>query len=154
MMGTLAVAVWICLVSLGSCYVGLLLRPYWEARNAARESVVETEPLKMRKLSVPFIAEGEVKGYLIVQMSAVARSAQLKKLSGRPEPVLVDEALRLMFSDGAIDLRKSSAKDLGAIAGRISAEANKRLGAQVIDAVLFQEVNYVPRSEIRTGPRG
>jgi hypothetical protein len=49
-----------------------------------------------------------------------------------------------------IDFSRLKPQDLGALAKKIVEAANAKLAGEVVKDVLLNEINYVPRDEVRT----
>jgi hypothetical protein len=100
-------------------------------------------------ISVPVIADGAVQGYVVAQFVLAVDTKELKRLSVPPEPLFLDEAFKTIYAGETIDFRRFRKQDLPALGKRILAGANKRYGAHLIQEVLIQELNYVPKDEAR-----
>jgi hypothetical protein len=100
--------------------------------------------------SVPMIRGGDVVGYVIIQLSFEADRRLLAEKKLEPGPYLNDAAFRVIFSSTDIDFRRLRADDLDNLTTNVAAEANKRIGADLVRHVLIQQLNFVRREEIRT----
>ena len=145
------VGLWMCAVVVTTSYAGLV----WQRGRSTTqvEDKPSVESLKLRKLTVPFIVAGAVHGYVIAQLTAVVRTMVLKGQPIKPETVIVDEAFQVIYANPSVDFRNPKKGDTSAIARQITDGVNKRIGAPLVNEILFEELNYVPRSEIRAGPR-
>ena len=100
--------------------------------------------------SIPVMRGGEVVGYVILQLSFAADRALLGQNKLDPMPYIRDSAFRVIFTMGDMDFRHLKSADLDRLADTIGKEANRRLGMDLIRQVLFQQMNYVKREDIRT----
>lgn len=100
--------------------------------------------------SVPIMRNGEVIGYLILQLSFAADRRLLEERKLDPLPFMVDAAFRVIFGSTDIDFRRLRAKELEELTAAIASEANKRIGSDLIRHVLLQQLNFVRREDIRT----
>ena len=147
------VSLWMCGVVVTTSYAGMM----WQRGRSSEAAKVEERPsveqIKVRKITVPFISEGAVHGYVIAQLTAILRAKEHKSQQVKPEAIIVDEAFRVLYANESVDFRKPKAGDTSAIARQIAEGVNKRIGAQLVSEILLEELSYVPRSEIRAGPR-
>lgn len=140
---------WICAVTLASALGGVS----WKAGalptledNGMFDGVVM---VKTRLISVPVVADGAVQGYVVTQLAFAVNSNVLNRLSIRPDLILVDEAIRTIYAGGDIDFRRMTRQDLPALTQTMAENANARFGVKLVNEVLVQELNYVPKDEVR-----
>jgi hypothetical protein len=149
------VGVWVCVVTLASSYAAIS----WKS-NAAKEAsahgdklVGALEHVKTKMISVPIIAEGAIQGYVVAQFSFTIDSHVLKRLSIKPDVFLIDEAFKTIYAGETIDFRKLKKQDLSGLLKTLGDNVNKRFGEPIVESVLIQELNYVPKAEARQGER-
>jgi hypothetical protein len=150
------VGLWACAVTLGSSWAVMS----WKSTKAAEAATAEpekfsggVEQVRTKVISVPIIAEGAIQGYVVAQFAFNVESKLLKRMSVKPEPILLDEAFKTIYAGETIDFRNLKKQDLAALLSAIGANVNKRFGMPVVDDVLIQELNYVPKAEARMGER-
>ncbi len=66
-----------------------------------------------------------------------------------PQPFVLDEAFRHIYTDGKIEFDHMSKYNLDQITGEISEAVNKRLGTDLIKDVLVDELNYVDKQSLK-----
>jgi hypothetical protein len=146
------IGLWLCAVTLGAAFGGA----DWSSRQAHSSTASKLpagklETVKLRTISVPIVANGDIEGYVVMRPAYLAYSAELKSASVRPDDLVTDEAFRLLYA-GAIprdqSLAKQSFSDLSA---RIAESVNKKLGQPVIKEILIQEFNFIHKTDIRKG---
>ncbi|WP_038034970.1 hypothetical protein [Thermopetrobacter sp. TC1] len=137
------------IAALGSFYGVLFFATSGEAKVEPKKVFVALEQLKTDIISVPMIADGEVKGYVLARFVYVVESDKLKKLSIQPDPLLVDEAFRIIYATPVRDFQRIEKYDLAALTKRLKESVNKRLGMDLVREVLVDSINYVSKSEIR-----
>lgn len=149
------VALWACTITLASSWAVLS----WKTTKAA-ESAAEPEKfaggleqVKTKMISVPVIAEGAIQGYVVAQFAFNVDSKLLKRLSIKPDAILLDEAFKTIYAGETIDFRNLKKQDLPALLGTLGSNVNQRFGMSVVADVLIQELNYVPKAEARMGER-
>ena len=148
--GRLVIGVWSALVAAGaeSGY------SVWRARHAsdpppAAESI-KTSVRKLPRLVVPIIADGALQGYVVATLSGQFDDAKAKEFGLPPDPFIVDETFRYLYSEAGVDFRTFSKVDLERVRSEIVKRAASRLKADVLKDILVDEFNFVPRSE---GPK-
>jgi flagellar basal body-associated protein FliL len=147
---TLLIGLWVCVVALGSSYFFVQMNNSSAAHAPSEAEVEVIEFIKTDMVSVPVIREGKVQGYLVAQLSFAVNKTATKKLAFEPAPYLVDVAYRALYENSAIDFSQLQPQDLTLLAKRILEGANAKLGSEVVKDVLMNEINYVPRDEVRT----
>jgi flagellar basal body-associated protein FliL len=147
---TLLIGLWVCVVALGSSYFFVQMNNSSAAHAPSEAEVEVIEFIKTDMVSVPVIREGKVQGYLVAQLSFAVNKTATKKLAFEPAPYLVDVAYRALYENSAIDFSQLQPQDLTLLAKKILEGANAKLGGEVVKDVLMNEINYVPRDEVRT----
>ena len=120
------------------------------AHAPSAEEVAAIEFIKTDMVSVPIISGGRVQGYLDAQLSFAVNKVETAKLPFEPTPYLVDIAYRSLYENSVVDFSKLRPQDLTSLTMKISKAANEKFGAEVVKDVLMNEINYVPREEVRT----
>ena len=143
------IGVWVILVTAGATFASVYLG------ESALESSAEPEDLGVEELtseltSVPIIRGGDVSGYVIMQFSFAADRALLGDSKLDPMPYIKDAVFRVAFTNSEIDFRHLKSGDLDRLTDSIATEANRRLGAKIVRQVLFQQLNFVKKEDIRT----
>jgi hypothetical protein len=150
MLKLVAIGVWVILVTAGATYGSVYLASNSANGTASAEPDLGVEELKSEMTSVPIMRDGDVSGYLILQLSFAVDRGLLAEQKLDPLPFLVDAAFRVVFSRTEVDFRRLKSKDLEEITAAIAAESNARIGADLVRHVLLQQVNYVRKEDIRT----
>lgn len=149
MLKLMLVGVWVILVTAGATFASVYISPEDRSDTETTEDG-GLETLASELTSVPIIRGGDVVGYVILQLSFGADKAVLESQNVDPMPYIKDSAFRVVFTSLDIDFRRLKTGDLDALTDRIAQEANKRLGGNVVRQVLFQQLNYVKKEDIRT----
>jgi hypothetical protein len=145
--------VWVCAATMGSAYLGAA----WQRPAAVTTerqdhgSSSDSTPVRTRMISVPVVADGGIRGYVVAQFAFTASAKLMKHMSVKPDLYVLDEAFQLIFSGDMIDFRQFKKQDLPALGKKIAENVNKRLGVHVVEDVLVQELNYVPKDSVRGG---
>ncbi len=152
MIKQLLFAFWICAVTIGAAY-GMIL---WQVSASqdiadAGEKPLTIEQVQTKRISVPVIHEGRLKGYVLAQFIFRVNGDALKQMTARPDIFLVDEVFKSIYSGEAIDFRDPKKPDVRALSDLIKKKANERFGQDFVLEVLVQELNYVPQERFRGG---
>lgn len=150
MLKLVAIGVWVILVTAGATYGSVYL-----ARSDAREAPADgadlgVEELKSEMTSVPVMRNGDIIGYLILQLSFAADRRLLAERKIDPLPFMMDAAFRVIFASTEMDFRRLRSKDLDELTTSIAKEANERIGSEMVRDVLLQQLNFVKKDDIRT----
>jgi hypothetical protein len=147
---TIAIALWACLVGLASSYAAAM----WQA--GAPVAIDSTDPamekLEYRKpgpITVPMISDGRLRGYVVTRVVFTATAADLHDFPLDPQPFVLDETFRRIYTDGKVEFDQMSKYNLDEITTAIKTNVNQRLGADLIKDVLFDELNYVDKDALR-----
>ena len=139
---------WSCLVALGSVYLTQEFRGRRGARlPVASPSSVETR--KTREINVPRIADGAVKGYVVVSFAYVVVQGPPEAGDVSPDPYVVEEAFRFIYDDDSIDFAKPRKFDFKSLTDAMRKNVNSRLKKEVIRDVVLQELHFIPSAELR-----
>jgi hypothetical protein len=144
------IGVWVILVTAGATYGSVYLVKSGGSEAPEVEQDLGVEELKSEMTSVPVLRNGEIVGYLILQLSFGADRRLLEERKLDPRPFMVDAAFRVIFGRTDVDFRRLRSKDLDELTAAIAKEANQRIGSELVRHVLLQQVNFVKREDIRT----
>ena len=148
-MKIIVVCVWSIFVTAGSALVAARYLPELAAANAGPVDL-GVEELKAEMTSVPMVRGGEVLGYVIIQLTFMLDRAALQSLKIEPSAYLSDAAFRAIYANEQVDFRRLRKSDVDRLLASIAAEANRRMGVDVVRQVLVQQMNFVRKDEIRT----
>lgn len=150
MMMRLLAGLWICIVALGTSF-GVT---QWKLGQVAAQA--ETQPVKkageLRKLksvTIPMVASGQVQGYLVAQFSFMVDNEVAKGFDNQPDLFVSDEAFRLLYADKTLDFKNLERFDIPRFAAAVKANVNARLKADVVVDILVQEFNYIGAEDVR-----
>ncbi len=152
----LVTGVWLCAITLGAAY-GVMS---WRAQQAAEQQELaekeakakaDTEQVRTKMISVPLVVDGVVRGYVLAQFTFTLNSRLARSLPVKPDVFLVDEAFRLLYSGEAVDFKTLRKTEVGTLAEKLKEKVNKRFGADLVQEVFVQELNYLPKEQSRGG---
>jgi hypothetical protein len=150
MLKLVAIGVWIIAVTAGSTFGSVYIAQSSGQAETEEEPGLGVEELKSEMTSFPIMRNGDITGYLILQLSFSADRRLLTERRMDPQPYLMDAAFRVIFSRTDVDFRRLRSKDLEEVTSMIAKEANARLGVELVRHVLVQQVNFVRKEDIRT----
>jgi hypothetical protein len=154
MIKLLVFGVWICAITLVSSYAAAT----WKAggpKAGGEEGPMEgLNYEKTEVINVPMIADNDVKGYVVAQFVYTADAKTLKKLSVPPQPFILDEAFRAIYSDHKIDFSHLDRYDLDGLKKTIVQNVNARFGANIVEDMLVEQFTYVSKEEVRAQSGG
>lgn len=150
MIKPLLLALWISIVVGASSYVVADMKASSIAPPGTEEEpyLAGLEYRSLPPLTVPMISAGAVGGYLVAKLTFTADARTLHELPIEPEAFVADESFRTFYTDGRIEFGKVAKQDLEVLATTIKERVNERLGTELVQDVLIEQVDYVDRSQI------
>lgn len=150
MLKLVGIGVWVILVTAGATYGSVYLAYSGTEEASAEEPDLGVEELKSEMTSVPVMRNGDIIGYLILQLSFAADRRLLEERKLDPLPFMMDAAFRVIFASTEMDFRRLRSKELDQLTAAIAKEANARIGSEMVRHVLLQQLNFVKKDDIRT----
>jgi hypothetical protein len=146
---TIVIGLWACVVALVSSYAGAS----WMAGGTVTVEkkgpfLAGMEYLRIGPLTVPLIADGKLRGYIVAKFSATVDARTLHSFPMDPQPFLLDETFRRIYQDGKVEFDKMSKANLSDITAAIKVNVNQRLGMDLIHDVLVDEVSFVDKESM------
>jgi hypothetical protein len=140
---------WVCVITLAAAY-GI---SQWVASGGkliVRKDYLEgLEYEKTRMINVPMIADGAVQGYVAAQFVFTVDAKTVRQLSVPPDPFVVHEAFRRIYSEERIDFKNMKKQDLVPLLKAIKQDVNERMQANIVQDVLIEEFNYISKDDLR-----
>jgi hypothetical protein len=146
----LLLGLWISVVVAGSSYVVADMKASAIAPPTDTEEVY-LEGLEYRSLpplTVPMIGQGEVSGYVVAKLLYTADARALHELPIDPDAFVSDETFRVLYTDARVEFGKVARQDLDGIVATIKQRVNERIGLDLIQDVLLEQVDYVDRKTL------
>jgi len=151
MIRLVATGLWICFVTVLSSYAATL----WQTQTAPESEVDKLfgglKSMQTSIISVPVVVAGAVQGYVLAQFTFTMNANTLGRMSVKPDVFLLDAAFRAIYSGDAAALRGSRKQDLQALTAAIKSRVNERFGSALVEDVLIEQYNYMPKDEVRNG---
>jgi hypothetical protein len=150
MLKLIAIGLWVAGVTATAAYVSAGYMAEGPHQSAGQEDYKGLEQLKTEMTSVPMIRGGVITGYVVIQLTFAADIGKLEELKLEPQPFLVDAAFRAIYDSPETNFAKLKPADIDKLTAKIAAEANQRIGTELVKHVLIQQLNYVRKEDIRT----
>ena len=146
---TIGLGVWAIVVALIAGYMAAT----WNTGATVEAVRAESKPsgLEYRHpdaITVPMISGGELRGYVVAKVVFTADASALRDSPIDPQPFVIDEAFRHIYTEGKVEFDHLAKYNLDKITGDIKDAVNKRLGTDLIKDVLIEELNYVDRAQL------
>ena len=149
MLKAVVVAIWSCVASLGSVYATIAYRSMVSRESASDNRPLTVEARKTREINVPKIADGIIKGYVVVSFVFIVDQAVSRNTRIPPDAFVVEEAFRLIYDDDSIEFARAKKLDLKQLTDAIRARVNARLGSAVIVDVALQELQFIASADLK-----
>jgi hypothetical protein len=140
---------WICAITVLSSYAVISWMPALP-KPKAEEYLEGLTYQKLRPLNIPIIADGNVQGYILATIIFTADSHLIKGLGVTPEPFVMDESFRQIYSDGDLDFRNLKKYDINRRLDEIKRRVNERLGSEIVKDVMVENFNFITKKDIRS----
>lgn len=149
MVKTLGIGVWVVAVALASVYfsVNLAMAPK-EDPEAARRANMET--IRGDVTSLPVLEDGQVMGYFLTRLSYVGDKAKLAAVHIPIQVIATDELFDALVGKKMLNLHDNSHFDLDEFRKTIKEAINNKLGDDVIEDVLVEQIDYLSKNDIRS----
>ena len=153
MIKLIGVGLWVCLVALGSSY----FTAEWTSNvppPPAPKQPTFYDGLDYRKtddITIPMISHEAIQGYILARFVYTIDGNKANKLKVPPDPFILDEAFRRLYSTDSFDFDKPERFDITALTAAIKDAVNKRYGEDLIYEVLVDQFDYIPKQDIRNG---
>lgn len=149
MIKIIAIGVWIVVATLGSSYVAASM-------SAPTAPEVPPDPTYFAGLdyrtteviTVPIIAKNAIRGYVLAAFVYTIDGETVSKLAVPPDPFIMDEAFRAVYSASNFDFEKAEQFDLVALTGSIRDAVNARYQKEIIREVLIQQFDFLPKEDV------
>ena len=152
MIKLLLIGVWASVVSLGAAFGMLQWQKHsGEAGKAVAEKKIEE--FRTKAINVPIIGAGTVQGYMVAQFVFTVDTGMLAQLAVNPEVYVLDEAFKTIYAGEQVNFQNMKKQDLPLLAKKLGENVNKRLGIEIIQDVLIDQLSYVPKKDVRGGQK-
>lgn len=147
MIRVLMLAIAVCLATIGGVYGAVLLKSD-PSKKPEKEDTTKLQIMKTRMVSVPILADGEVLGYVVTRLQFTVDGDSLKGRSLQPEPFVADEAFRIIYENGAGDIKNGRRQVVKELTAKIAEAVNNRLGAHIVHDALIDSWTYLSKQDM------
>lgn len=149
MMKLVGTGVWILAITLASVYFSLKLASAPAVDTAAAEREAAMEFVSGYTTTVPVIGEGGVNGYLLTRLAYKANRDLAAKQVVPVQQMITDELYTLLVGKKIIDVTATGSFDLDAFRATVKEGLNRRFGADVIDEVFVEQIDYLTTAAVQ-----
>jgi hypothetical protein len=152
MIKLLATGIWVSLVTVGAVFGVLELQKHSGSGGDAA-SEMRLEELRTKAINVPIIGGGVIQGYMVAQFVLTVDKNALVKVPVSPEVYVLDEAFKTIYAGEQVNFQNMKKQDLPLLAKKIGENVNKRLGIEMVQDVLIDQLSYIPKKDVRGPPK-
>ena len=140
-----AASLWTSLILVSST-TAVLQTGLLDRNGEATRGQERSELLKLPTVSVPKLQDGEVKGYVVVKLSATVVGMDP---GARVDAYIVDEAFRSLWERPLLELQGSEKGRLESLTKQVIERVNARLAKGKLRDLLVQEWAWVAKQDAR-----
>ncbi|BDA85910.1 hypothetical protein Sa4125_34520 [Aureimonas sp. SA4125] len=149
MIKIIAIGVWVVIATLGSSYVAASMSaPAGPEPKAEPTYFAGLDYRKTETITVPIIAKNAIRGYVLAAFVYTIDGEAAAKLAVPPDPFIMDEAFRAVYSTSQFDFEKAEQFDLAALTASVRDAVNARYKQKIVDEVLIQQFDFLPKNEV------
>jgi hypothetical protein len=149
MIKLIGTGVWILVITLASVFFSMKMASAPKVDTAAADREAALEFVSGYVTTVPVIGEGGVNGYLLTKLAYKAnKDLAAKQVVPLPQ-MITDELYTLLVGKKMIDVASAGSFDLDAFRATVKEGLNKRFGAEVIDEVFVEQIDYITTAAVQ-----
>lgn len=146
------IAFWACVVALGANVAYGRVVAAMATHAAPNTAKLALEVRKLKEINIPAIKDGEIKGYVVVQVSYTADAEKAKALGFSPDAFVSDGLFSHIYDDRSIDFGDLKHYDIKKMVAEVIERTNKRLATEVVKDVAVQEFTFMRQTEEKKTP--
>ncbi len=140
---------WVCIVTLATVYFSVVTATAPAGDGAGEKPVLELA--KGETITVPVITGGKVAGYFVSRTSFMLDQAKAKEIKVPLTEYMTDALYTLLVGNRMVDIADTASFDLAAFRGKVKEEMNRRLGEEIVQDVLVEQLDFLAKSDTRVG---
>ncbi len=152
MIKLLFTGIWASILTLGATF-GVLQWQKNAAPSQGGEGEKKLQELRTKAINVPIIGGGTIQGYMVAQFVFTVDAMALQKLPVSPEVYVLDEAFKTIYAGEQVNFQNMKKQDLPVLAKKLGENVNKRLGVDMVQDVLIDQLSYIPKKDVRGPPK-
>jgi hypothetical protein len=145
----LAAAIWICAVTVGAVFYSFQAAGARGDEEPPKPLLGGLDYIKTGVISVPLIRDSSIGGYFLTKLVYTVQPDQMKKLSIPAEALITDQVYTYLYSNPQVDFTRKSTIDLDAFRNGIRDAINKRVGTELVNEVLIDQIDFLSKDDIR-----
>jgi len=145
----IAAALWICAATVGAVFYSYRAAGERGEGEAPKPLLGGLDYVSSDIISVPLIRDSAVKGYFLTKLVYTVEPAEMAKLSVPASALMTDQVYSYLYANPQIDFTSTATIDLDAFRKNIRDSINARVGEQIVQDVLVDQVDFLSKDEIR-----
>jgi hypothetical protein len=152
MIKLIATGIWVSLLTLGATF-GMLQWQKQSDQGKAGGGDKKMQELRTKAINVPIIGNGTIQGYMVAQFVFTVDANVMKDVPVNPEVYLLDEAFKTIYAGEQVNFQNMKKQDLPVLAKKLGENVNKRLGVDMVQDVMIDQLSYIPKKDVRGPPK-
>ena len=140
---------WLCAACVGALFYSFQLAGAKTAATPDPAMLGGLDYVKTDVLSVPVLRHGGIAGYFLTRLVYTADPAELRRLSVPADVLLTDQVYTFLYANPDIDFTQIETIDLDGFRNNLRDSINKRVGEEMIHDVMFEQMDFLSKQEIR-----
>lgn len=145
----IAAAIWVCAVAIGAVFYSFQSASAKLDAPAPPPMLGGLDYIKTEIVSVPLVKDSRIDGYFLTRLVYTVEPEKMAKLSVPAESLIIDQVYTYIFGNPQLDFVNHETLDLDAFRAGIRDSINKRVGEDLIQEVLIEQVDFLSKDEIR-----
>lgn len=142
-------ALWICAVTIGSVFYSFQHAGAGADARAPQPMLGGLDYIKTDIISVPLIRDSSIDGYFLTRLVYTVEPEQMKKLSIPADSLITDEVYSYIYKNPQVNFKDKTTIDLDTFRAGVREAINKKVGADLVQDVLIEQVDFLTKDEIR-----
>jgi hypothetical protein len=144
-----AAGLWLCAVTIGAVYFSFQMSTASSNQEPPAPLLGGLDYVGTPVISVPVLTDKGIVGYILARLVFTGEPEKLRKLSVPAETLFSDQLYTYLFANPALDFTQVKTLDLDALRNGIRDSINKRIGEDLINDVMVQQIDFLSKDEIR-----
>ena len=150
MLKVLAVGLVVVLATVLGSFVGLS-RDRLSSKQESSPPEDSFELVKLEPISVPIIGVGKVTGYVVARVAFAAAANKVKSEKATLISFVTEAVFRSFFNDNKGRFADFKRVPIEELSSQVVSDANAKIGRPVIANLIIENLQFVPREEVRCG---
>ncbi|MBO0903596.1 hypothetical protein [Jiella sonneratiae] len=153
MIKLIGIGVWAAVVALGSSYVMASVFAPAPAQEVKKDPTYfdGLDYKSTDSVTIPMISDETIKGYILARFVYTIDGTIGNTLKVPPDPFILDEVFRRMYSTDSFDFEHPEKFDLTALTTSIRDSVNQRFGMELLHELLVEQFDYISKKDARSG---